>query len=362
MSRRLILAQPLGRKMKAGDVAYWDGSNVKTIDVDNWNTSLGTPIGVVVIPEGLLPDGIGRIVSLMAVDSSGNVTTSHTTMGWDVSGFSTDTGLTNYTTFATNAGSNTNCYLPSDQFTSTKQSDEDPKAYYYYSSSSNNAPSPYLGEGLNPNYCKVSGNNAFSDFGGLYNTEFIVGLNKSKMHACNAAYSYNDGISNIQWYLPAAGELGFLIVRYKTINASISKLGAVSVPSGMLLSSTESGYNSVMKMRASTGYATTTSKSSWDYVRPFAMLPLSDSSDSPSSDLITFTIDGVEYQAEQGMTWAVWCESSYNTGGYFYGTGETSDVIYTTGYARYINLNLADPSTTEIEEISYNTATRDWPL
>jgi hypothetical protein len=35
MSRRLILAQPLGRKMEAGDVAYWDGSNVKTIDVDN---------------------------------------------------------------------------------------------------------------------------------------------------------------------------------------------------------------------------------------------------------------------------------------------------------------------------------------
>jgi hypothetical protein len=35
-------------------------------------------------------------------------------------------------------------------------------------------------------------------------------------------------------------------------------------------------------------------------VIPFAMLPL-----STSQDLITFTIDGVEYQAEQGMTWAV---------------------------------------------------------
>lgn len=363
MSRRLILSQPF-RKMKAGDVAYWDGSNVKTIDVDNWNTSLGTPIGVVVIPEGLLPDGIGRIVSLMAVDSNGNVTTSHTTMGWDVASYTgTDTGLTNYTTFATNTGSNANCYLPSDQFTSTKQSDEDPKAYYYYGSNSKNAPSPYLGEGLNPNYCKViSGNNAFSDFGGLYNTEFIVGLNKPKMYACNAAYSYNDGISNTQWYLPAAGELGFLIVRYKTINDSISKLGAVGIPSGMLLSSTEYDYNNVMEMKASSGYATWTGKTAWDYVRPFAMLPLSNSSDSPSSGLITFTIDGVEYQAEQGMTWAVWCESTYNTGGYFYGAGEGSDVIYTSGFARYINLNWANPSTTEIEETSYNTAARNWPL
>jgi hypothetical protein len=105
--------------------------------------------------------------------------------------------LTNYTTFATNAGSNTNCYLPSDQFTSL-QTNEDPKAGYY-NAVSGHTPSPYLGEGLNPNYCKViSGNNAFSDFGGLYNTEFIVGLNKPKMYACNAAYSYNDGISNIQ--------------------------------------------------------------------------------------------------------------------------------------------------------------------
>lgn len=29
--------------------------------------------------------------------------------------------------------------------------------------------------------------------------------------------------------------------------------------------------------------------------------------------LITFTIDGTEYQAEQGMTWEQWCESDYNS-------------------------------------------------
>jgi len=29
--------------------------------------------------------------------------------------------------------------------------------------------------------------------------------------------------------------------------------------------------------------------------------------------LITFTIDGAEYQAEEGMTWEEWCNSSYNT-------------------------------------------------
>lgn len=28
-------------------------------------------------------------------------------------------------------------------------------------------------------------------------------------------------------------------------------------------------------------------------------------------ELISFTIDGTEYQAEDGMTWAEWCESDY---------------------------------------------------
>ena len=32
--------------------------------------------------------------------------------------------------------------------------------------------------------------------------------------------------------------------------------------------------------------------------------------------LITFTIDGVTYQAEPGMTWEKWVNSKYNTGGF----------------------------------------------
>ena len=32
--------------------------------------------------------------------------------------------------------------------------------------------------------------------------------------------------------------------------------------------------------------------------------------------LITFTIDGTEYQAEEGMTWGEWCDSEHNTDGY----------------------------------------------
>ena len=43
----------------------------------------------------------------------------------------------------------------------------------------------------------------------------------------------------------------------------------------------------------------------------------------PTPTLITFTIDGKTYQAEEGMTWGAWCESGYNTDGYYATAGET---------------------------------------
>lgn len=67
--------------------------------------------------------------------------------------------------------------------------------------------------------------------------------------------------------------------------------------------------------------------------------------------LITFTVDGVEYQAKEGMTWGEWCNSEYDNerfyieldnrictkggfgqiGGYWIGTEEyyvfSSDII-----------------------------------
>ena len=37
----------------------------------------------------------------------------------------------------------------------------------------------------------------------------------------------------------------------------------------------------------------------------------------PSGEIISFTIDGVSYQAEEGMTWAEWINSDYNIGNFF---------------------------------------------
>ena len=38
--------------------------------------------------------------------------------------------------------------------------------------------------------------------------------------------------------------------------------------------------------------------------------------DGEEANLITFTIDGTEYQAEEGMMWGEWIRSEYNTDGY----------------------------------------------
>lgn len=43
-----------------------------------------------------------------------------------------------------------------------------------------------------------------------------------------------------------------------------------------------------------------------------------------SASLISFIIDGTSYQAEEGMTWAEWCESEYNTDGYTYDSTEVN--------------------------------------
>ena len=262
-----------------GDIAYWDGSNVKTISSDKWNTSLGTPVGVVVIPEGMLPDGKPRIVSLKFVNADGTPSDSRQGLTWG--GYGTDTSLTNYYRLPTtdNAGSTSTGissygYLPSDNFTGAT-SYVDPAAKY--DDTSNLIPSPYLGDNstLNPEYSKVMPeyNNPLSDFNGLTNTQTLVGLGTG-YQAANACWNYTGGVSGtgLQWYLPAAGELGFLMPRFKAINAAITTAGGV-VGSGYFWSSSEYSPEYVYCLYTSYGFMDSYRKSVTSYyVRPFAVL------------------------------------------------------------------------------------------
>ena len=259
----------------AGDVAYWDGSSVKTTPYSEWNTSLGTPVGVVVVPEGFAPDGRPRIVSLKYVDKSGNTSTSAVKMTWATT--STDTSLTNYTKVpttdnngSTSTGSSYYGYLPLDNFTGAT-SFVDPKAKY--NGKTPMIPSPYLGDGPNPEYNKeISGyNNALSDFNGLSNTQTLVGLGTGYT-AANACWKYKDDASNLQWYLPAMGELGFLAPRFKEINSVITALGGVAVASYTFWSSLEYDNGLVYYWSPANGVVDRGYKYNEVFVRPFSIL------------------------------------------------------------------------------------------
>ena len=264
-----------------GDIAYWDGSTVKTISSDKWTTSLGTPVGVVVIPEGMLPDGKARIISLKYVNADGTPSDSVQTLKWGVNG--TDTSLTNYNRVpttdnagSTSTGSNSYGYLPSDNFTGAT-SFVDSAAKYRGTSSTSRIPSPYLGDNstFNTEYSKaISGyNNLLSDFNGLTNTQTLVGLG-SGYEAANACWNYTGGVNGtgLQWYLPAMGELGFLMIRFKAINNAITTAGGVAVDTYYFWSSSEYLSKYAYCLYTSDGYVDITGKDYNIYVRPFAAL------------------------------------------------------------------------------------------
>ena len=261
--------QPQPQPSSLCDIAYWDGSKVKTVSQDKWNTSLGTPVGVVVIPEGFAPDGKARIIGLQ----------NHVSKTWGTYG--TDTSLTNYTKVPTtdNAGSTSTGsdlfgYLPSDKFTGAI-SFVDSTAKY--SKASNLIPSPYLGndQTFNPEYYKeiLSGGtnvNCLSDFNGLANTEYLQSLG-SDYRAAQYCWSYSDGASNLQWYLPAAGELGFIMPRFNAINAAITSVGGVAVAE-TFWSSSEYSSDRVYYVDTDDGTVSRNPKNGPLYVRPFAAL------------------------------------------------------------------------------------------
>ncbi len=60
--------------------------------------------------------------------------------------------------------------------------------------------------------------------------------------------------------------------------------------------------------------------------------------------LISFTIDGTSYQAEDGMTWEEWVESAYNTGSY--------QTVYTNG----MYCACTYYSGTQVNAVSYNSS------
>ena len=277
----------------AGDVAYWDGSKVKTTPLSKWKASLGTPVGVVVVPEGFAPGGKARIISLYGVDKNGNRSNVNCSMYWG--GYGPDMGLEDGGGFilTDNAGSTSVGYswdwgwLPSDKFDG-EISFVDPITRYNLNAKSGYlAPSPYMGNTPNPeyhdrvfSYGDTTKYNALALFNGYDDTRILVEKNNSDLEAANACWKYNDGASNLQWYLPAMGELGYLTPRQGTIETTLEYLGGVGLTDtstpykvDYLRAVTESGAYMCYGLDVNDGRAVGgLGKDLSYYVRPFAFI------------------------------------------------------------------------------------------
>ena len=83
---------------KAGDVVYYANGTLNITPLSSYNSSMGTAVGVIVIPSGMLPDGKARMIGLHGANNN-------STCKWGPT--STDTSLPNLTVVPTtaNAGS-----------------------------------------------------------------------------------------------------------------------------------------------------------------------------------------------------------------------------------------------------------------
>lgn len=263
-----------------GDVAYWDGTKVKTIPVEGYYPTLGPAIGVVVVPEGFAPDGKTRIVSLYYVNEDGSKSNTPTTMKWSLNTNITPNRQESKLPTTDNAGSTTIGmdiigFLPSDNFTGT-QSYVDPLSKYSANYDNIKIISPYLGYKLNPDfYAEPNDYNVFKKFDGKQYTKNLVDLGSDYVSA-NACWNYKDGYSNIQWYLPTIGELAFFCVRQKNINQTKSKLNTPLISYSDYQSCLESPYNlnKIWLMRCFMGFVSNYDYNQNDYcgVIPFATI------------------------------------------------------------------------------------------
>ena len=238
----------IGYKNIVGSIIYAESNGtLKATSKEKWNSSLGTPVAVVVIPASHMSDGKCRGVSLCNMSyktpqtgTLGIVDTDAETNGtnlvWGARRTDVD-GLTNYTSVKTIDGTNSSGYFPSDLF------DGD---YGSGATDATKCVSPYNDDGSqNPAY--LTAGQVLADMDGKVNTEVLVNLSAIKdtysdgsfenieanYPAAFACHLFStQGTSQGDWYLPAVGELGYLCTRVKKINESLAALGTSAVQVG----------------------------------------------------------------------------------------------------------------------------------
>lgn len=323
--RRLMMAQQGGggtgnevssTESVVGDVCVYGISEGRLMIINNWSSSKYPiskypPVGIVVVPgsHGHYEGGKCAIMSLNHMNCDTPTTGGALQyMYWGVYGTDINTlpNLDEVPYVGSNGnvgdtiiGTSGNAYLPSDfsRFTAvTNQYDNGTK--YYYNDSDKYIPSPYNNNGtFNPNYSLTdspsSTANCLSDFDGYGNTKKILEVRGTKDYSswtpsagteadypaasCCDMYS-TIGIPQGSWYLPSAGELGYVCVRRQALENSLEKLIQSGVSSANVFAShyywSSSEYSSAnaRDVYLFSGDVGTNYKSSSSYVRAFTLV------------------------------------------------------------------------------------------
>ena len=307
-------------KAVAADVCLCNKSTGKLLiveaakfNVTEYPISNYSPVGVVVIPgnHNVYGDGSCAVMSLKNMNCNTPDTGSIGFYGIYWGQYKVDiSNMTNYNKVCY-VGSNGTvnkavqgvtdyAYLPSDRFT-TVQNPYDKDTYFSYNDGESviyYAPSPYNEDDTrNSTYYQTSSpsssNNALSDFDGVGNTNKLINLataqtdwktastiinNDGKGYspsACCCWRYHTDGTKQGDWYLPAMGELGYIMPKLNKINQAIRTLisaygSSVGVPiavttGGQYWSSTEYSSTGARNLYMTNGYVYDINQNDYGY-------------------------------------------------------------------------------------------------
>ena len=278
--------------LAVGTYLYNDGTTGTTAN--------SNVVGICVIPDGLLPDRKARFMSVKTITTESTAgSTSENNFIWsnnsrtvlpkqytDVPcvGLNEDNGtgvITNQVEHPYYKG-----FMPSDSensyFTSLTAltNPYDSVTKFAFNDNGHHIPSPFMNNGaFNENYSTLfttggtAINNALSDFDGFGNTQILI--KDDDVVAAKHCAIFNPGYGNGKWYLPAAGELGFIMPRFEVINSKLSALGSSGVhldAGSEYWSSTEADKFNAWSVNTSNGNLWGSTKATYLYVRAFLAL------------------------------------------------------------------------------------------
>ena len=251
--------------------------------MSEYNPANGPAVGLVVVPNNCTPDGTVRIMSVKGCTSGGTTSSTENEIVW---GPYTDTGLpglTSVPTWTNSAGSTSGFsdygYAPSDSFSDVECYGN--SSVFYSEDVEYEEPiiPPILtsADTLNPD-CLVEirspNTNALLDFDGAGNTALLVGLGTAYT-AANACANYSVDGMETGWYLPACGELVYILPKFTVLQDTLSSLSGVSLnASNDYWSSSEYDARAARSVDTYAGIVSGYPKGTDWYVRPFASLPV----------------------------------------------------------------------------------------